>query len=116
MATFYIGNAPLLTPAKVGTGAPERVYKGSTAIANRPRVGDDLGYGYVYKVDDNGQAMVVSNADYTGSIGSPYLYQWSNGFCSISPAESLTDGQQNTYDLWNASSEEASTCNFQLGS
>jgi len=112
MATFYKGTTPILNPAKIGGEAPVRVYQGGAALGNVPKVGDDVGYGYIYKVDDNGQAMVVSNEDYTGSLSSPYLFQWSNGFCSISPAESLTDGRQNMYNLWYNST---GGCLFQLG-
>ena len=118
MATFFKGGQQVITAAAVGGSYIDRINQGATALANPLKVGQDLGYGWVYKVFEGGTGgMVVAKEDYCWPGAIPpcsgnNLFQWSNGSCGTSLPTSTTNGFANTYSLWELTSEP---CTFFVG-
>ena len=116
MATYFIGGKQVFATPSIGGRELQRTYQGSDVLTNPFRVGQDVGYGYVYKVLDGGAgAMVASKQFYIGYPGPISTFQWTNGFCGCVHPTSTTDGLANTQALYNASSTLAGQCNFQAG-
>ena len=116
MATFFQGNKQVYATPAVGGRELLRTYKGYDVLTNPFRVGQDVGYGFVYKVLDSGSsAMVAAPAFYYSNTLSISVFQWSNGFCGCLHPTSTTDGLGNTQALYEASSILAGECNFQAG-
>jgi len=115
MATFYKGNTPLPAAPSVGGSTIERAMLGANALINGFEVGQDLGFGIVYKSFGGGSAMVVAKNDLTIRVSVPYLYSWVNvDGCGVN-APSLTDGFANMVTLHDASNPEGSNCIFNVG-
>jgi hypothetical protein len=115
MATFYKGNTPIPATPSVGGSTIERTMLGANALINGFEVGQDLGYGIVYKSFGGGSAMVVAKNDLTIGVIPPNLYSWVNqGGCGVN-ADSLTDGFANMLILYNASSIVGGECSYRVG-
>lgn len=115
MATFYRGNTPIPATPNVGGAAVERTMLGANALINGFEVGQDLGFGIVYKSFGGGSAMVVAKNDLTIGVSSPYLYSWVNqDGCGVD-ADSLTDGFANMLILHTASSILGGECMYEVG-
>jgi len=112
MATFYKGNTPIPATPNVGGAAVERTMLGANALINGFEVGQDLGYGIVYKSFGGGSAMVVAKYDYNRDQVANNLYAWVNtSGCGVDALSS--NGFENMVTLYNAST---GGCNFEVGS
>lgn len=115
MATYFKGGKQIYVTPTIGGKEIERSYQGSLSLTNPFKIGQDLGFGYVYKVfDGNSGCMVVAKNDYTGPTPpAANLWQWSNGFCGTSVPTSTTDGFGNMKSLYDLS--VGGPCDFIMG-
>lgn len=114
MATYFKGTTPLPSTPFVGGSSLKTTMLGGESLQNGFTLGQEVGGGIVYKIFGGGVSAMVFAPEFWSAPGPISTFAWETGFCSSGtnfPASS-TDGQSNTFDLWNAS---IPPCNFQAG-